>query len=188
MTESRTVMDYILARRSVRRYQEREVERDKLELLLQAAMAAPAAANSEPWEFVVVTGQEAMDVLRSHLLFARYNAPAAIVVCGNPERANNTAARQFWVQDCSAAMENLLIAAAGLGLGAVWIGVYPLPSVINPVRQVLNIPDEVTPLGIAYVGYPAEEKPPRTRYDAYKVHWQVYELRKPRAKKKERHV
>lgn len=182
--EARGVMDYILARRSIRAYTEQSVEVDKIELLLQAAMAAPSACNSQPWEFVVVTEPEVLAELRSKLMAARYQAPLAIAVCGNPERANSTAARQHWPQDCSAAMENLLIAAAGLGLGAVWIGVHPAPSVIAPVSRILNIPEGVTPLGIAYVGYPAEQKAPRTQYDPYRVHWQRYEERKKRAKNK----
>ena len=82
--------------------------------------------------------------------------------------------------------ENVLIAAPGLGLGTVWIGVYPLPSVIKPVREVLCLPEEVTPLGLLYVGYPAEEKPPRTQYDERRVfYWQQYEPRKRRAKTKD---
>jgi nitroreductase len=108
--------------------------------------------------------------------------PAAIVVCGNESIANNSVARFYWAQDCSAAAENILIAAAGLGLGAVWLGVYPLPSVIKPVSEVLNIPPLVIPLCVIYVGYPAEEKPPRTQYDERRVHWQEYEERKKRAK------
>jgi nitroreductase len=155
-----------------------------LRLLLQAAMAAPTAANSQPWEFVVVTDPEMLDRLRGRLLFARYNAPAAIVVCGHPEIANNSAGRQYWVQDCSAATQNILIAATGLGLGAVWIGVYPLPSVIAPVREILGLPEEVMPLSLVYVGYPAETPPPSDRYDARRVYWERYEPRKHRARVK----
>ena len=97
------ILEHILARRSIRAFTEQEVEREKLTLLLQAAMAAPTAANSQPWEFVVVTEREVMDRLRRKLLFARYNAPAAIVALGNPGIANNSAGRQYWVQDCSTA-------------------------------------------------------------------------------------
>lgn len=105
-------------------------------LLLKAAMSAPTACNSQPWEFIVVTESETLDRIRSRLLFARYNAPAAIVVCSNVNIANNSAARDHWVQDCSAATEDILIAAAGMGLGAVWIGVYPYPSKIKPLAEV----------------------------------------------------
>jgi nitroreductase len=178
------VMDYILRRRSIRAYQPREVEPEKLELLLRAAMAAPTACNSKPWEFIVVTDREVLAELTGVLYAGHYNPAAAIAVLGNTRIANNSAARQFWVQDCSAAAENMLIAAAGMGLGAVWIGVYPMPSVIKLVTEVLHIPEEVTPLCVIYVGYPAEEKPPRTQYDPYRVYWQRYEPRKRRAKVK----
>ena len=147
-------------------------------------MAAPTAANSQPWEFVAINESEVMDELRGVLMFGRYNAPAAIAVLGNPEIGNNTAGRSYWVQDCSAAIENILIAAAGLGLGAVWIGVYPAPSVITPVSEVLGLPKQVIPLGVVYVGYPAETRPPRTQYDEHRVYWQRYAPRKRRAKLK----
>ncbi len=178
------IMDIIFSRRSVRSYQDRPLESELIHKLLEAAMAAPTACNSQPWEFVVVSEPEGMDALRQRLQFARYNAPCAIAVCGNTEIANSSAAKHYWAQDCAAAMENILIAAAGLGLGAVWIGVYPMPSVIKPVREVLNLPEAVVPLGIAFVGHPAEGAipHPRTQYNDYRVHWQIYEPRKPKAK------
>jgi nitroreductase len=172
----------LCARRSIRSYQDRPVPQELLRALLEAAMAAPTAANSRPWEFVVVTAPDTLALLRERLLFARYNAPAAIVVCGNPDVANNTAGRQFWVQDCSAATENILIAAAALDLGAVWIGVYPMPGVIKPVRDILGLPENVTPLSLVYLGYPAEERPPSERYDERRVYWEQYEPRKRRAR------
>jgi nitroreductase len=178
------ILQTIFQRRSIRHYTAQPVEPEKLTLLLQAAMAAPTACNSQPWEFVVVTDPAIMAQLQSSLQMGRYNAPAAIAVCGHVGVAHNAAARHYWVQDCSAATENILLAAVGLGLGAVWIGVYPLLSVIQPVAKILNLPDEVTPLSLVYVGYPAEEKRPRTQYDAYRVHWQQYEPRKKRAKVK----
>ena len=173
-----------LRRRSIRHYQAQPVSTEVLELLLQAGMAAPTACNSQPWEFVVITEVEKLDALRARLRFARYNAPAAIVVCGNLKIAHNSTARHFWVQDCSAVIENILLAATALSLGSVWIGIYPLPSLIKPVQEILNIPEEVTPLGMVYVGYPAEEKAPHTKYDAHRIHWQEYEPKKRRAKKK----
>ena len=178
------VLEAIFARRSIRRYTAQTVEPEKLTSLLQAAMAAPNACNSQPWEFVVVTEPDILARLQAVLYSGHYNAPAAIVVCGNQAIANSSAARFYWVQDCSAATENILIAAIGLGLATVWIGVYPLPSVVKQVSEVLNIPEQVIPLCVVYVGYPAEGKPPRTQYDEHRVHWQKYEVRKKRAKVK----
>jgi nitroreductase len=176
------ILDILLSRRSIRQFTAAPVDREALILLLKAAMAAPTACNSQPWEFIVVTEQETLDLIRSKFLFARYNAPAAIVVCGNPGIANNTAAREHWIQDCSAATENILIAAAGMGLGAVWIGVYPYPSKIKPLSEALGIPESVTPLSVVLVGHPAEKKEPRTQYDEHRVYWQCYEPRKRRPK------
>jgi nitroreductase len=178
------IIQAILRRRSIRRYQPRPIERQDLDWLLEAAMAAPSACNSQPWEFVVVTEANVLDSLRDRLQSGRYNATAAIVVCGNLKIAHNSAARRFWVQDCSASAENILLAAAGLGLGAVWIGVYPLPSLVKAVSEVLGMPEHVTPLCLILLGYPDEDKPARTQYDPRRVYWQAYEPRKARLKKK----
>jgi nitroreductase len=176
------IIDILLSRRSIRQFTDESVARETLLLLLKAAMSAPTACNSQPWEFIVVTEPESLSCIREKFLFARYNAPAAIVVCGNVGIANNSAARDYWVQDCSAATENILIAAAGMGLGAVWIGVYPLPSKIKPLSDALGIPENVVPLSMVYVGHPAESKGPRTQYDEHRVYWQGYEPRKPKPK------
>lgn len=176
------VMELIFSRRSIRQFTPDPVDNETLILLLKAAMAAPSACNSHPWEFIVVTEKETLDFIRERFLFARYNAPAAIVVCGNIRTANNSVARDHWVMDCSAATENILIAATGLGLGAVWIGVYPLPSRIRILAELLGMPEHVTPLCMVYVGHPAEQKKSRTNYDEHRVYWQGYEARKRRAK------
>ena len=176
------IIDIILSRRSIRQFTPKPVDQETLILLLKAAMSAPTACNSQPWEFIVVTEPEMLDCIREKFLFARYNAPAAIVVCGNVGIAHNSAGREHWVQDCSAATENILIAAAGMGLGAVWIGVYPYPSKIKPLAEALGIPENVTPLSMVLVGHPAEKKEPRTQYNEHKVYWQCYEPRKRKAK------
>lgn len=175
------IIDIILSRRSIRQCTPEPVEQETLILLLKSA-TAPTACNSQPWEFIVVTEPDMLARIRGKFLSARYHAPVAIVVCGNVNIANNSAAREYWVQDCSAAMENILIAAAGMGLGAVWIGVYPYSSKIKPRAEALSIPEHVTPLGMAYLGHPAEVKEPRTQYDEHKVYWQCYEPRKRKPK------
>jgi nitroreductase len=168
------IIDLIYKRRSIRKYSEREVEQDTIITLLKAAMAAPSAMNSQPWEFVVITDKMILENLKSKLPFGKYNAPVAIVVCGNPDIAHNRAGHLFWVQDCSAAVENLLIAATGLGLGTVWIGVHSVPLLPARVSKVCQLPKHVHPLNVVYVGYPAEEKPPHTKYEERRVHWQRY--------------
>jgi nitroreductase len=167
-------LETIFRRRSIRKYTDQSVEPEKLDLLLQAGMAAPSAMNCKPWEFVVVTDPEKLALFRKRLIFGDRNVPAAIVVCGNPALTTNPAARMFWVQDCSAATENILIAAVGLGLGTVWVGVHPVVKFVKTVREIVSIPKKVTPLCIIYVGYPESEKPARSQYDERRIHYQEY--------------
>lgn len=168
-------IETIYKRRSIRNFQDKQVERDRIITLLKAAFAAPTAANCQPWEFIVIDEAEKLSKMKEKLVFARYNAPAAIVVCGNMKLAFKGPGKEMWVQDCSAAIENILIAATSIGLGSVWIGVYPLESNIQALKKILNIPEDVTPLGIVYVGHSAEEKEARTRYNEKRVYWQEYE-------------
>lgn len=179
------VLKAIFSRRSIRKFTEQKVEPEKVKTLLEAAMAAPTATNSQPWEFIVVDDPEQINRIRTVMPLARYNAPLWIVVCGNPGIGGHaTAARMFWVQDCSAAIENMMIAAVGQGLGSVWCGIHPVSTLVKLVKGALNIPDGVTPLGLIEIGYPAEEKQSRTQYLEHRVHWQEYEPKKKRAKVK----
>ncbi len=164
----------IFQRRSIRKYTDQPVEPEKLDLLLQAGMAAPSAMNCKPWEFIVVTKPDTLAQFRQKLMFGDRNAPAAIVVCGNPGLSTNPAARLFWTQDCSAATENILVAAAGLGLGTVWVGVHPVVTFVRTVRKILSIPRGVTPLCLIYVGYAETPKPARTQYDPARVFQEKY--------------
>jgi len=167
-------LEIIFRRRSIRKYTDQPVEPEKLDLLLKAAMAAPSAMNCKPWEFVVVTDPIILAQFRKRLIFGNRNAPAAIVVCGNPSLSTNPAARLCWIQDCSAAAENILIAAVSLGLGTVWVGIHPVAEFVRVVRVIIGLPKHITPLGLLYVGYPAEEKPARTQYDAGRVHTEKF--------------
>jgi nitroreductase len=170
------VLDAIFQRRSIRKFTDQAVEPEKIELLLKAGMAAPSASNTQPWEFVVIDDAETLKKLRSNLPLGKFNSPLCIVVCGNPDGGLQKAitARMFWVQDCSAATENILIAAVGLGLGTVWCGVHPIFIFEGRMRAVLGIPKSVTPLGVIQIGYPAETKEPGTKYQESRVHWQKY--------------
>lgn len=167
-------LDAIFSRRSIRSYEDRPVPSELLLQLLQAGMAAPSAHNGRPWEFIVVTARDTLDALRASLEYGKHNAAAAIAICYNPALASSTSSPNWWVQDCAAAMENMWIAAPSLGLGAVWIGVYPKAKNTRPVRRILQIPPEVTPFGLLYTGYPAVTKPPRTQFEEQRVHWEKY--------------
>lgn len=167
-------MDAIFSRRSIRKFQEKDVEPEKIELLLQAAMAAPSARNSKPWEFIVVTDPVMMDKIRGSMTFGKFNAPMAIVVCANLSIVKRVLTSQFWVQDCSAATENILVAAVSLGLGTVWLGVHPIHVFTKRISKVFQLPEHVKPLNVIYVGYPAQDKPARTQFDPDLVHWETY--------------
>lgn len=165
------VFDAIYGRRSIRSYQvDWEVEQDKIIKLLKAGMAAPSACNLQPWEFIVITDKETVCAVKASIKrWANYNAPLVIVVCGNPQyiawRGDDG------TKDCSAAMENMLIAATAMGLGSVWIGGFNRGS----IRKILDIPEHVVPVAIGYFGYPAEQKEPRTQYLEEAVYWQKYD-------------
>ena len=167
-------LESIFHRRSIRKYTDQAVGPEKLDLLLQAAMAAPSAMNCKPWEFVVITDPDKLAAFRTRLIFGNRNAPAAILVCGNPRLSTNPAARLFWIEDCSAATQNILIAAVSLGLGTVWVGVHPVAEFVRIVREIAGLPRHVIPLGLIYIGYPAEEKSSRTQYAADRIHRQKY--------------
>lgn len=167
-------LELVMKRRSIRKFLDQPVSEDLLRDLLRAAMAAPSACNAQPWEFVVVTQADMLEQLRGILPFGKMTAPAAIVVCGNPLKAKNAAGKVFWVQDCSAATENLLVAATGMGLGSVWIGVHPIPGLGKRISNLLHLPAYVSPLCVVYVGFPGEEKEIHTKYDENRVHWQTY--------------
>ena len=157
----------IFARRSIRKYTDKPVSEKDTKTLLEAAMAAPSSSNRKPWHFVVVTDRLMLDNLARVHPYAKmlFEAPLCVVVCGD-----TTISPRSWVQDCSAAAENLLLAATALGLGAVWLGVHPRESRVGLIRKVLKIPKTIVPLNLIAIGYPAEEKVPRTQYDKLRVH------------------
>ena len=164
------ILDHIMARRSIRKFTEEPLSAQDVDSLLKAAMAAPSASNRRPWEFVLVDDPDLLAGLRRRLPLGRYPAPLAIVVCGNKRRAWPGPPNDFWIQDGAAAIENMLLAATGMGLGGVWIGVTPLKILARGVAKLLDLPGHVVPLGVVYIGHPAETKEPRTQYDPRRVH------------------
>jgi len=163
---SRELIQAIFTRRSIRRYSADPVGEEDVKTLLEAAMAAPSAGNSRPWHFLVVTDRQTLGALAEVHTYGKmlFEAPLCIAVCGDPSLSRH------WVQDCSAATENLLLAVASLGLGAVWLGVHPEADRVAAIRKVLRIPESIAPLNLISIGHPAEEKEPRTQYDELRVH------------------
>lgn len=168
------ILDTIYSRRSVRKYKDQAVSRETLTDLLKAGMAAPSACNNQPWEFIAVDDEKIMEELRSNLKNGPYNAPAAIIPVYNEKIGNNTNCNQFWQQDLSAATENIMIAAAGMDLGTVWLGTYPKKDTVAKVQNILGVPEEILPLVVIYVGYPEGEIQPATKFDQDRVHWNQY--------------
>lgn len=161
-------MDSIFKRISVRKYQDRPVETEKVEMLLRAAMAAPSAVNQQPWEFYVVTSREGRDKLGkvSPYSGSAARAPLAIVPCWRKAMPRP----EYQLVDLSAATENILLEAVELGLGGLWMGVAPNPERMAAVREALSIPDSLEPFAIVAIGYPVEDRPQEERYDEKRIH------------------
>lgn len=168
-------MNSIFTRRSVRKYSGREVEDEKLDRILRAAMQAPSAVNQQPWEFIVIKNKETLKKLADISIYATMlkEASAAVIILGNkdmmivPEKAS---------QDLSAATENLMLEAVELGLGTVWIGVDPDVDKIEFITKMFDVPENVKPYSLISIGYPADENANKfiDRYKAERVHYEKY--------------
>jgi nitroreductase len=163
-------MQALFSRRSIRKFTSAPVPDDILREILEAAMSAPSAGNQQPWHFVVIHDRKLLDQIPSfhpHSMMCR-DAQVAILVCGDPTLEKHVG---YWVQDCSAATENLLLAVHAKGLGGVWVGVYPRDERVTGFRRLLNIPGHVIPFALIPVGHRAEQKPPRPdRYNEARIH------------------
>lgn len=173
------VLDNIATRTSVRDYEARPVEKEKIEKMLRAAMAAPTAMNKQPWHFVVVDQRNVLDALAGANPYAKMlkKAPLAIVVCGNTDKMIEGGGRDFWIQDASAATENLLLAAHAMRLGAVWTGAYPSEERCISISKVLSLSDNLIPLNMIVVGYPAEQPQPKQKFKEENISYNVDKLK-----------
>ncbi len=168
-------LGFILGRRSIRVYAPGEISDELVQKLLEAAMAAPSAVATDPWRFVVIRSREMLSRIAAELPNGGMLADAAvgIAVCGDLEAAHD---RQlsYLLQDCSAAMENLLLAAHALGLGACWLGVHPREKRVGALKQILRLPPSVIPVACVALGWPGEEKEARTRFRKEYVHRETW--------------
>lgn len=163
--------EVLLKRRSVRKFTDEPVSEEIIEELLHAAMSGPSACNRKPWDFYVVTNEEILEKLKGASKFTKFDSKLAIIVCGNMLRALPLKMSSFWIQDCSAATENILLRATDLGLGAVWCGIHPQKSSEKRVAEILNLSASQIPLNIIFIGHPAEEPEARDQYEEKCVHY-----------------
>jgi nitroreductase len=165
--------DPILSRRSIRRFTHEKIDEAQVRALLSAGMCAPSADDERPWHFVVVTDPSIRLTLSqvSAYTYVVKDSPVAILVCGDESLQKQ---HGCWMLDCSAATENILLEANLIGLGAVWLGIYPVEGRIQKVRIVTGAPQHVVPFSIVAVGHPAERKYPISRYDECRVHYEQW--------------
>ena len=169
-------LEAILTRRSIRKYENKAIEEVKIKNILSAGMYAPSAHNSQPWEFIVVRNKHTLAQLaaitRNWAMLAEADA-AIVTVSNNKDYKANT--KSFFIHDCAAATENMLVAAHAQGLGSVWLGLYGKEKEMCAVRCVLDIPEDILPFSIIPLGYPAEKRYPHITYHEEKVHFEKYE-------------
>ncbi len=171
------IMDNIMTRTSIRAYQDQPVEEEKIEQLLKAAMAAPSAGNKQPWRLVVIQDKSTLEAISENLNTMKMakEAALAIVVCGDLDDTFPDDGVEYWVQDASAATENLLLAAHDLGLGAVWCGIYPIKERVQYLSGLLRLPANIVPLNVVPVGYPAENPAPKEKWKPEKVRYEKWQ-------------
>ncbi len=168
-------LGFIFTRRSIRQYQDKEVPESMLNDLLEAAMAAPSARATDPWQFLVITKRETLNKMTSVLPNGKMllTATAAIVVCGDMTRALE-GYESYMLQDVSAAVENILLAANALGLGSCWLGIHPRRQRLDGVRSLFSLPDHIVPVAGIALGWPDQSPEPRTRYRSECVHREAW--------------
>ncbi len=167
------VLEALFTRRSIRKFKEKEVSQENIDLLLKAAMYAPSAGNAQPWEFIVVTSQKGRDFISTthpYVGMAK-QAPLTIIVCANLKKEKYPG---FWQQDCSAAIQNILLAAHALGLGSVWTGIYPIEDRVKLISDYFNIPENIIPLGALVIGYADQQPSQAQRYNTACIHYEKF--------------
>jgi len=164
------LFETLLKRRSCRDFTNQEVKKEDIDKILHAAMSGPSACNTKPWKFFVVKDESKLVELRKATRYSNINGKIAIVVCGDLSRALPLELQDYWIEDTSAATENILLAATALGLGSLWCGVYPQKRNIENVKKILDLNAKTIPLGIIYIGYAKKESEPRDQYEEKRVH------------------
>ncbi|NLO38455.1 MAG: nitroreductase family protein [Ruminiclostridium sp.] len=164
------LLEGIFTRKSIRRYTGESLSEDQLKLILRAGFAAPSAHNKQPWHFVVVRDKSILEQIAKVHPYAKMlpQAGCGIIVCGDSDKEKKAG---FLTEDCSAAIQNMLLAAHGIGLGAVWCGLYPVPALTKAVTELLDFPENILPIGLVVTGHKNEERKAVDLYDEQKVHY-----------------
>lgn len=175
MIDKKTVvLENIFSRKSVRSFTDEPVSKEALDTLVRAAMAAPTGRDMRPWKFVIINEREMMDSLAQELPYAKMltQAQAAVVVCGDMSVTDpNGNPSCNWTFDCSAATENLLLAAEAMGLGAVWTGVHPYEARVAAVKSALGLPEHIIPLNLIPIGHPKGNPQPKDKFNSDNIHY-----------------
>ncbi|MDE6695710.1 MAG: nitroreductase family protein [Muribaculaceae bacterium] len=163
----------ILTRTSIRNFSNKPIKDELKSALLHAGMSAPSGVNKQPWEFILIDNTEILKQLAETLPYAKMTAlaPMAIVVCGNSERFLEGDDSTLWVQDVSAASENILLAAHALGLGAVWTCLYPHPDRMESTSRILHLPNSIVPFNLIPIGYPSKTHAPINKWHPERIHY-----------------
>lgn len=161
----------LLKRRSVRKYKDTKVKDEDIDALLHAAMAAPSALNKKPWCFYVVSNEDLLAKIRNVNVGTQRVAPLAIVVCANLDECIEGKRGEFWIQDCSAATENILLKATELGLGSLWCGIHLQDEPQAKLAKLLDLPANIVPFNVIYIGYADEDLEARDQYNESKIHY-----------------
>ena len=164
-------MNAIFSRVSIRKYEDKPVEKEKIVLMLRAAMAAPSACNQQPWEYYVVTNKEKIQELALTSPYASFSKDAPLVFVACSRKAEGIIAASYVDIDMSASVENLLLEASELGLGAVWMGIAPDKERMAAVRSAINLPEDLDAFALISCGYPAETRAQQDRYEESRVHY-----------------
>lgn len=166
-------LDCIRTRRSIRKYTGQPIDDDQLKTVLTAAFQAPTANNLRPWEFIIVRSPNALQHITSIHPYAKMlpEAGCGILVCGDK---NINAKVGYLTEDCSAAIQNILLAAHDIGLGTVWLGIHPREERIDGFRKLFQLPEHIVPIGMVAIGHSAESKEAPDRYDPSKIHMEVW--------------
>ena len=169
-------IETIMTRVSVREFTGEKISAEQIDTLLRAGMAAPSAINKQPWAFVVVTDEAVIAKLGEALPYSRCsNHPAiAIIPCGDLSKAIPGEMANFWINDVSAATENILLAAHAMGLGAVWTGLHPDMNRAKMVQEMLGMPEHIIPLCVVPVGVPAEPPAVKDKYVPENIHYNAW--------------